>query len=132
MASGSLQSLNSMLAIREVNKWPNKYNYTNVLKENLPYIPQKNRRDMIKTWAYPKQWTPRSSSDGQRYSRTELRVLLFQYCTVIFMHSKLDSKEPIPLQTTQPCFYSWFKLEKWSLLREQRFALAYPPASKAS
>ena len=98
------QSLNSMLAIREVNKWPNKYNYTNVLKENLPYIPQKNRRDMTKTWTYPKQWTPRSSSDGQRYSRTELRVLLFLYCTVIFMHSKLDSKEPIPLQTTQLCF----------------------------
>ena len=107
MASGSLQSLNSMLAIREVNKWPNKYNYTNVLKENLPYVPQKNRRDTTKTWAYPKQWTPRSSSelvslmlkenkeisakDGQRYSKTELRVLLFLYCTVMFIHSKLDS-----------------------------------------
>lgn len=78
---------------------------------------------MTKTWAYPKQWTPRSSSelvslmpkenkeinakDGQRYSRnsrTELRVLLFLYCTVIFIHSKLDSKEPMALQTTQPCF----------------------------
>ena len=78
---------------------------------------------MTKTWAYPKQWTPRSSAelvslmpkeskeinakDGQRYSRnlrTELRVLLFLYCTVIFIHSELESKEPIPLQTTQPCF----------------------------
>ena len=54
---------------------------------------------MTKTWAYPKRWTPRSSSelaslmpkenkeinakDGQRHSRNsrgELWVLLFLYC----------------------------------------------------
>ena len=45
-----------------------------------------------------------NAKDGQRYPRTELRVLLFLYCTVIFIHSKLDSKEPMALQTTQPCF----------------------------
>ena len=70
---------------------------------------------MIKTCAYPKQLTPRSSSelvllmlkekkeinakDGQCYPRTELGVFPFVYYTVIFIHSKLNPKARFRRQT---------------------------------
>ena len=41
---------------------------------------------------------------GQRYPIKEMRVVPFVYDTVIFIYIKLDSKEPMALQTPQPCF----------------------------
>ena len=43
-----------------------------------------------------------NAKDGQRYPIKEMRVV--PYYTVIFIHSKLDSKEPMALHTPQPCF----------------------------
>ena len=45
-----------------------------------------------------------NAKDGQCYPIPELRVLPFVYYTVIFIHGKLNSKEPMALQTAQPCF----------------------------
>ena len=45
-----------------------------------------------------------NAKDGQRYPIKEMKVVPFVYYTVIFIYSKLDSKEPMALHTPQPCF----------------------------